>query len=110
MFSLGACAREATATASVDERFEAERFPETPNGRTLCPLRRPRGGHRRAESQAGRRATGARRRCSDRWLLANELVDEINLLIVPVVLRRGTRLFPGAGPDIALDLADPRVD
>jgi len=45
-----------------------------------------------------------------RWLLENDLVDEINLLMVPVVLGQGTRLFPEAGPDIALDLVDSRVD
>ncbi|WP_238165643.1 dihydrofolate reductase family protein [Kribbella caucasensis] len=45
-----------------------------------------------------------------RWLLENDLVDEINLLIVPVVLGQGTRLFPNAGPDTALDLLDSRVD
>ena len=45
-----------------------------------------------------------------RWLLENDLVDEINLLIVPVVLGQGTRLFPNAGPDIALDLVDSRAD
>jgi dihydrofolate reductase len=44
-----------------------------------------------------------------RWLLENELVDEINLLIVPVVVGQGTRLFPDAGPDIALDLVDSRT-
>ncbi len=44
-----------------------------------------------------------------RWLLENELVDEINLLIVPVVVGRGTRLFPDAGPDIALDLVESRA-
>ena len=33
-----------------------------------------------------------------RWLLDNDLVDEMNLLIVPVVLGQGTRLFPDAGP------------
>jgi dihydrofolate reductase len=37
-----------------------------------------------------------------RWLLDNDLVDEMNLLIVPVVLGQGARLFPDAGPDIAL--------
>ena len=45
-----------------------------------------------------------------RWLLDNDLVDEMNLLIVPVVLGQGTRLFPDAGPDIALDLVDSRAD
>jgi dihydrofolate reductase len=44
-----------------------------------------------------------------RWLLENELVDEINLLIVPVVVGQGARLFPDAGPDIALDLIDSRT-
>ena len=41
-----------------------------------------------------------------RWLLENDLVDEMNLLIVPVVVGQGTRLFPDAGPDIALDLVE----
>jgi dihydrofolate reductase len=45
-----------------------------------------------------------------RWLLANDLVDEINLLIVPVVVGQGARLFPEAGPDIALDLVESRAD
>jgi dihydrofolate reductase len=45
-----------------------------------------------------------------RWLLANDLVDEMTLLIVPVVLGQGTRLFPADGPDIALDLVDSRAD
>ena len=45
-----------------------------------------------------------------RWLLDHDLVDEINLLIVPVVLGQGTRLFPGTGPDIALDLVESRAD
>ena len=45
-----------------------------------------------------------------RWLLDNQLVDEITLLIVPVVLGQGTRLFPATGPDIALDLAESRAD
>ena len=31
-----------------------------------------------------------------RWLLDNNLVDEITLLIVPVVLGQGARLFPDA--------------
>jgi dihydrofolate reductase len=45
-----------------------------------------------------------------RWLLEHDLVDEITLLIVHVVLGQGTRLFPDAGPDIALDLVDSRAD
>jgi dihydrofolate reductase len=45
-----------------------------------------------------------------RWLLANDLVDEMTLLIVPVVLGQGARLFPDSGPDIALDLVDSRAD
>jgi dihydrofolate reductase len=44
-----------------------------------------------------------------RWLLENELVDEMNLLIVPVVVGQGTRLFPDTGPDIALDLVESRA-
>jgi dihydrofolate reductase len=44
-----------------------------------------------------------------RWLLENELIDEINLLIVPVVVGQGMRLFPDTGPDIALDLIDSRA-
>jgi len=44
-----------------------------------------------------------------RWLLENGLVDEMNLLIVPVVVGEGTRLFPDAGPDMALDLVESRA-
>jgi dihydrofolate reductase len=44
-----------------------------------------------------------------RWLLDNHLVDEITLLTYPVVIGQGTRLFPDAGPDIALDLVDSRA-
>ena len=39
-----------------------------------------------------------------RWLLENDLVDEMNPPIVPVVVGQGTRLFPDSGPDMALDL------
>jgi dihydrofolate reductase len=45
-----------------------------------------------------------------RWLLVKNFVDEIQLLIVPVVLGQGARLFPHDGPDIALDLVESRVD
>jgi dihydrofolate reductase len=44
-----------------------------------------------------------------RWLLENELVDEINLLICPVVVGQGTRLFPDAGPDLGLELVESRA-
>jgi dihydrofolate reductase len=44
-----------------------------------------------------------------RWLLDNQLVDEITLLTYPVVIGQGTRLFPDTGPDIALDLVDSRA-
>ena len=43
-----------------------------------------------------------------RWLLDNQLVDEITLLVCPVVIGQGARLFPDTGPDIALDLVDSR--
>ena len=39
-----------------------------------------------------------------RWLLDNDLVDEINLFTFPVVVGQGTRLFPDTGKDIALEL------
>jgi dihydrofolate reductase len=41
-----------------------------------------------------------------RWLLENQLVDEITLLTYPVIVGQGRRLFPDSGPDIALDLVD----
>jgi dihydrofolate reductase len=44
-----------------------------------------------------------------RWLLQNELVDEINLLVCPVVVGEGARLFPDSGPDLALELVDSRA-
>ncbi|MFF4419036.1 dihydrofolate reductase family protein [Streptosporangium sp. NPDC001559] len=45
-----------------------------------------------------------------RWLLENDLVDEMTLIVVPVVLGQGARLFPEVGPDLALDLVESRVD
>jgi len=44
-----------------------------------------------------------------RWLLDNQLVDEITLLVCPVIVGQGARPFPDTGPDIALDLVDSRV-
>ena len=44
-----------------------------------------------------------------RGLLGHGLVDEIVLLVYPVVVGQGTRLFPETGPDTALDLLDSRT-
>jgi dihydrofolate reductase len=44
-----------------------------------------------------------------RWLLDNDLVDEMNLFIVPVVVGQGRRLFPDAGQDTALELVESRA-
>jgi dihydrofolate reductase len=44
-----------------------------------------------------------------RWLLANHLIDQIDLLTYPIVVGQGTRLFPESGPDIALHLLDSRT-
>ncbi len=38
------------------------------------------------------------------------VVGVMQLLIDPVVLGQGTRLFPDVGPEIALDLVDSRTD
>jgi dihydrofolate reductase len=43
-----------------------------------------------------------------RWLLANDLVDQIDLLIYPIVVGQGGRLFPESGPDTALHLLNSR--
>ena len=43
-----------------------------------------------------------------RWLLDNDLADEMNLFTFPVVVGQGSRLFPNTGPDIALDLVESR--
>ncbi|MEN3536853.1 dihydrofolate reductase family protein [Microbispora sp. ZYX-F-249] len=45
-----------------------------------------------------------------RWLLEKDLVDEMTLIVIPVILGQGARLFPEAGPDLALDLIESRVD
>ncbi len=44
-----------------------------------------------------------------RWLLANGLVDELTLVVCPVVVGMGNRLFPEQGPDLALELIGSRV-
>ncbi len=44
-----------------------------------------------------------------RWLAAEGLIDEMILLIYPVIVGQGTRLFPADGPDGALELLESRV-
>jgi dihydrofolate reductase len=44
-----------------------------------------------------------------RWLLDNDLVDEMNLFTFPVVVGQGTRLFPDTGRDTALGLVHSRA-
>ena len=44
-----------------------------------------------------------------RWLLENDLVDEVNLFTYPVVVGQGTRLFPDTGPDRALELIESQT-
>jgi len=43
-----------------------------------------------------------------RRLLANQLVDEITLLVCPGIVGQGMRLFAENGPDVALDLVESR--
>src|SRR5512143_1220596 len=43
-----------------------------------------------------------------RWLLDNELVDEMTLFTFPVVVGQGARLFPDTGRDRALELVESR--
>ena len=44
-----------------------------------------------------------------RRLIENDLVDEINLFIYPVVVGQGTRLFPDTGPDRAFELIESQT-
>ena len=44
-----------------------------------------------------------------RWLLANALVDQFDLVTYPLVIGQGTRLFPDSDPDTALGLVDSRT-
>ena len=43
------------------------------------------------------------------WLLDHQLVDEMNLIIFPLVVGQGNRLFRDSGPLIALELIDSRA-
>jgi dihydrofolate reductase len=45
-----------------------------------------------------------------RWLLENDLVDKMTLIVVPVVLGQGARLFPETGPHLAFELVESRAD
>jgi dihydrofolate reductase len=44
------------------------------------------------------------------WLLEKDLVDEMELITVPVILGQGARLFASAGRDIAMNLVASRTD
>ena len=44
-----------------------------------------------------------------RWLLDNQLVDEITLLTYPVIIGQDMRLFPDSGRDRALELVESRA-
>ena len=44
-----------------------------------------------------------------RWLLEQELVDELNLIQFPVIVGQGDAFLPRDGRDFALDLTDARV-
>ena len=44
-----------------------------------------------------------------RWLLDHELVDEINLIVCPVIVGDGVRLFPQQGRDFGLELVETRA-
>jgi dihydrofolate reductase len=44
-----------------------------------------------------------------RWLLENDLVDELNLMVFPVIVGDGTRLFPDKGADTAVRLVESRT-
>ena len=44
-----------------------------------------------------------------RWLLADDLLDELRLMVHPVVLGGGKRLFEGGGDRKALELVDSKA-
>jgi dihydrofolate reductase len=44
-----------------------------------------------------------------RWLLQNNLIDEMNLIMFPVIIGQGIRFFPDVGNDFALQLVESSV-
>ena len=44
------------------------------------------------------------------WLLENGLVDQLELMVVPVILGQGRRLFADQGPRVGMELIDSRTD
>jgi dihydrofolate reductase len=44
-----------------------------------------------------------------RWLIENDLLDELNLIVFPVIVGDGQRLFPAKGPDTKLRLAESKT-
>lgn len=43
-----------------------------------------------------------------RWLLAEGLVDQFDVVTYPVIVGQGMRLFPDSGPDMAVELMQTR--
>ena len=61
------------------------------------------------KAKPGGELQGHGRGAMTRGLLENDLVDEMTLIVGPVVLGQGARLFPDAGPDLALELVESRA-
>ncbi len=96
------------AALNTRPKYVASTTCRTAVGEHDRPLPCRRGRRRRAESQAGRGAAGARQRRSDPLAIDNQLIDEMTLFVCPVVVGQGTRLFPDTGPDVALELVESR--
>ncbi|HEX4444427.1 MAG TPA: dihydrofolate reductase family protein [Galbitalea sp.] len=44
------------------------------------------------------------------WLLEKDLVDEMELMVIPVILGQGARLFANSGRELAMEFTDSRTD